>query len=220
MTRRRIAWSVMACVAGLAVVTAAAGDLIFEDYFVHELRSWDPLSCCWTVVGYENGKLLRQKSSEPKLINTRIVIAERSFDDCVVETKVRFGAYPGLEQSDDVLLRLGAGIVFGYQDDENYYLFRLASDDRVVLGKVVKGEWKELGSKAARKPSDPRVEALEDAPWYTLGVTLREGDHISCSVDGEPMIAAEGDEEWGTGKVGLTTWNAMADFAYVKVSRP
>ena len=196
---------------------AMADGPVFEDYFVHEMRNWDAHTCCWTVIGYANGKLLRQKSSDPKLINTRVLIADRSFENSTIETKVRFGAYPSLSESKDTTVRLGAGMVFGFQDESNYYLYRLAGDDTVVLGKVVDGEWEELASKAARKPSDPRVDGLEDAPWYTLKVVVENGNDITCYLDGSPVFSADGNEDWTTGRVGFTTWNALADFDYIKI---
>lgn len=113
--------------------------------------------------------------------------------------------------------RLGAGIVFGYQDESNYYLYRLAGDSRVVVGKVAEGTWVSLGEKAVRKPTSPMVDEVENSPWYTLKVSVKSGGQIVCELDGSTVFSVDGGQKWGAGKVGLTTFRSMADFAFVKI---
>ena len=46
---------------------------------------------------------------------------------------------------------------------------------------------------------------------------MANGDEITCYLDGSAVFSADGDEDWITGRVGFTTWNAIADFDYVKI---
>lgn len=186
----------------------------FEDFFTNELRKWDALTCCWQIVGYEDGKLLRQKADDAKG-NTRVVVAERKFASAAIETRVRFAGYPHVSQSKADLERLGAGIMFAYHDENNYYLFRLAGDDKAVLGKVVGGKWIAIKDKVARTPATPAITDVEKAPWYILKVVVTP-DAITCYVDDSAVFTAHG-EKPESGRVGFTTFHAVADFAYLKI---
>jgi hypothetical protein len=208
---------------GLAAA-APAQETLFHDAFMQGLGKWNPMTCCWQVMGYDVGKLLRQKSADAKLINTKVLISERNFEDCTIETKVRFGAFKHSSIPQEKVDRLGAGLILGYRDDNNFYIFRLAGEDKVVLGVIANGEWKPLGvrndGKPVRRPKHPLVDNLEDSPWIVLKAVISNGGHkIVGYVDGDPQVESDmPDSPAIMGGVGFTTFNSMADFAYMTIT--
>ena len=106
----------------------------------------------------------------------------------------------------------GAGIAFRYQDENNFYLFRLAGEDGVVLGKVVDGEWYELASPRAVDFAGVRLRT--DVP-YRLRVRV-VGNRIQCWI-GDKAVANLEDGSLTTGHVGLTTFRSRAAFTSLRV---
>src|SRR6185436_20135942 len=99
----------------------------------------------------------------------------------------------------------GAGIVFRYQDENNFYLFRLAGEDGVVLGKVVDGAWYELANPRAADFAGMR---LRTDVAYRLRVRV-VGNRIQCWI-GDKAVANLEDGSLTTGHVGLTTFRSRA----------
>ncbi len=98
-----------------------------------------------------------------------------------------------------------AGLVWRYQDANNYYVVRAnALEDNVVLYKM------EHGKRSDLKPKDAWFFSYgKDAPvtarrWSTLRVTVR-GPHFSVWLDGEHLFDVEDDTFSGPGKVGVWT---------------
>jgi hypothetical protein len=201
----------------LALPVVADDEPLFEDYFTHELANWNALTCCWKIIGYEDGKLLRQKSGEAegRLSNTRIVVADRKFADGVVETKLRFAAYPHPRLTKAEVDRLGAGVIFSYQNESNFFLFRLSGPDHAVLGKIVRGRWVSIREVVTRRRLLPVVDTVETAPWHLLKVVINNSS-ITCFIDNQPVLTAKV-ARLQPGQVGFTTFHSVADFAYLKV---
>jgi hypothetical protein len=107
----------------------------------------------------------------------------------------------------------GAGIVFRYQDENNFYLYRLAGEDGVVLGKIVNGEWYELANPRALDFAGLR---LFNATEYPLRVRV-VGRRIQCWV-GNRAVASVQDDTFSTGRVGLTTFRSKASFTSLSVT--
>lgn len=88
------------------------------------------------------------------------------------------------------------GLVFRYQDEDNYYVARAnALEDNVRLYHVVKGRRRQLAGwdgKVARQT------------WHSLAVEAR-GDRFQVFFDGKPIIDAKDDSFQGAGKVGVWT---------------
>jgi hypothetical protein len=122
----------------------------------------------------------------------------RLFNLCVVEKSsarnldlsVKFKAVSGkIDQ--------GGGVVWRYQDPDNYYVCRynpLEGNFRVY--KVVKGKRVQLATK------EPL--AFGKDKWYTLSIS-HTGDAITCSLEGEKYLEVKDDTFAGAGKVGLWT---------------
>jgi hypothetical protein len=88
------------------------------------------------------------------------------------------------------------GLVFRYQDEDNYYVTRAnALEDNVRLYHVVKGRRRQFAGwdgKVARQT------------WHALAVEAR-GDRFQVFFDGKPVIDAKDDTFKDAGKVGVWT---------------
>ena len=88
------------------------------------------------------------------------------------------------------------GLVFRYQDENNYYVTRAnALEDNVRLYHVVKGRRREFAA------WDGKVATQT---WHTLAVEVR-GDRFQVFFDGKPVMDAKDDTFKDAGKVGLWT---------------
>lgn len=107
-----------------------------------------------------------------------------------VEISVAFKAVEG--ESDR-----GGGIVWRYQDANNYYVARMNPlEDNFRVYKVV-------GGKRAREFQSADVK-VPSGEWHTLKVTMT-GDTIECFLDGKKYLEAKDDTFTKAGKVGLWT---------------
>ncbi|MBF0566797.1 MAG: hypothetical protein HQK89_16345 [Nitrospirae bacterium] len=135
--------------------------------------------------------------------------------DGIIETKARMGYDASMYVSQkDYMLYVGTGIVFRLVDENNYYMFRLAGEEGVVLGKMVDGNWTDL-----KNPR--RVDFLEGGrirtnTWYSLKVSVH-GNTIKCYINDNPVINTQ-DSTFSIGKFGVTTFKTMADFEYLRVT--
>jgi hypothetical protein len=88
------------------------------------------------------------------------------------------------------------GLVFRYQDENNYYVTRAnALEDNVRLYHVVKGKRRQFAGWNGKVASQT---------WHTLAVEAH-GDHFQVVFDGKPVIDAKDDTFKDAGKVGLWT---------------
>jgi hypothetical protein len=115
------------------------------------------------------------------------VLDEGSFKD--LDLSVKFKAVSGkVDQA--------AGLVFRYQDQNNYYITRAnALEDNYRLYQVVNGRRRQFAG------ANFRVTPNE---WHTLRVEC-VGNQIKCYYDGEPKITATDETFKEAGKVGLWT---------------
>ena len=88
------------------------------------------------------------------------------------------------------------GLVFRYQDENNYYITRAnALEDNVRLYHVVKGRRRQFAGWDGK---------VAKQTWHTLAVDAR-GDHFQVFFDGKPVIDSKDDTFKEAGKVGLWT---------------
>jgi hypothetical protein len=159
----------------------------------------------WKVVADEtapsmSGYVLAQTAEGPSALFNLCVLQEGSYAD--LELRVAFKALKGKEDQ-------GGGLVWRYQDANNYYVTRynpLESNFRVY--KVIDGVRKQLGDKPDLK--------LKAGEWHTIGVN-HVGKKIVCKLDGEKYLEVEDDAITKAGKVGLWT-KADAQTAYDNLS--
>ncbi len=98
-----------------------------------------------------------------------------------------------------------AGLVWRYQDANNYYVVRAnALEDNVVLYKMEHGKRSDLKPKGAWFFSYGKGAPVPVQRWSTLRVTVR-GKRFSVWLNGEHLFEVEDETFSGAGKVGLWT---------------
>ena len=112
--------------------------------------------------------------------------------------KVRFKAISGSVDQ-------GAGLVWRYQDANNYYIVRAnALEENVVLYKVQNGERVSLAPKDAVSNSYGVKHRIPRQTWTALSVNFN-GNVFAVSLDGEELFTVEDSTFRGAGKTGLWT---------------
>ncbi|OQY19020.1 MAG: hypothetical protein B6I34_10035 [Anaerolineaceae bacterium 4572_32.1] len=164
------------------------------------VETFDNNSRQWAVWEDENGEKGVDKGVYYITVNKKEwaswgTLESQSFDDFVIEVEAKAIAGP-----DDN----GYGLVFRYQDSDNFYYYEISSDGYYSIGKLLDYEWETLAGwtesdriKQGRQTNVLRVEC--DGPQMTFFVngqkleTLRDGDFKSGSVG----FMAEATEETG-----------------------
>jgi hypothetical protein len=188
--------------------------VIFDNFQQYNPR-WRQVRGQWAVVG---GKLV-QTRDDPREMNTIFFYDPVTVADAEITTEAMLRVtLPQFQTADDQTLLqakrriAGAGIVFRYQDENNFYLFRLAGEDGVVLGKVLKGQWVELAN--PRAADFAGVLLKMDTP-YALRVRI-VGHQIQCWIADKAVANLE-DNSFSTGRVGLSTFQSRATFNSIRV---
>lgn len=131
------------------------------------------------------------------------ILDQGSYQDVAVS--VKFKAVDGkVDQA--------GGIVFRYQDPNNYYVVRAnALEDNYRLYHVVAGQRRQFAGANLR---------VTPNQWHSLRVLI-VGDQIRCYYDGELKIAAADDTFPRAGRVGLwTKADSVTYFDDLEVSAP
>jgi hypothetical protein len=136
----------------------------------------------------KTGFALAQTSDARDALFNLCVADDGNFKD--VEVSVAFKAMAGVKDQ-------GGGVVWRYQDANNYYVARVNPlEDNFRVYKVVAG-------KRSKEFQDAEVK-VPAKEWHTLKVTM-EGDHIECFLDGKKYLDVKDDTITKAGKVGLWT---------------
>jgi hypothetical protein len=161
----------------------------------------------WKLVADETapskgGLALAQTAESPGAMFNLCVAEETKFRD--VEISVAFKAVEGKKDQ-------GGGVVWRYQDANNYYIARMNPlEDNYRVYKVVDGKRIQLETEEGVK-----VPVKE---WHTLKVKMT-GNRIECFLDGKKLLDARDDTFKTPGKVGLwTKADARTYFDEFKVS--
>jgi hypothetical protein len=136
----------------------------------------------------KTGFVLAQTAEGPDNLFNLCVLQEGKFTD--LQLKVHFKALKGKDDQ-------GGGLVWRYQDANNYYITRynpLESNFRVY--KVTDGVRKQLLGKSEL--------VLKPGEWHTIAVQ-HAGKKIECRLDGEKYLEVEDDAITKPGQVGLWT---------------
>jgi hypothetical protein len=163
----------------------------------------------WKVVADDtapskSGLALAQTAEGPNALFNLCVSDEPSLKD--VEAMVSFKAVKG--QKDQ-----GGGMVWRYQDADNYYIARMNPlEDNFRVYKVIAGKRIQLGTKEELK-----VPVNE---WHDLKIKM-VGDRIECFLDGKKHLDVKDDAISKAGKVGLwTKADAQSHFDQFVVKEP
>lgn len=147
----------------------------------------------WKVVADDTapsktGHALAQTAESPAPMFNLCVADDTHCKD--VEIRVAFKAVKGKKDQ-------GGGLVWRYQDANNYYIARFNPlEDNYRLYKVVAGKRIQLETR-----EDLKAPAGE---WHTLAVTMK-GDRIECSLDGKKQLESRDATFTRAGKIGLWT---------------
>src|SRR5262245_31044215 len=145
----------------------------------------------WKVVEDESapsksGYVLAQTAASPNAMFNLCVADKPILKD--VEVSVSFKAVKGEKDQ-------GGGIVWRYQDNNNYYVARMNPlEDNYRLYHVVSGKRTQIAGKEGIK-----VPAGE---WHTLKIEMK-GDEIECYLDGKKELEFKDSTITKEGKVGL-----------------
>jgi hypothetical protein len=147
----------------------------------------------WKIVADESapskaGVVLAQTAESPgPMFNLCVADASKLKD---VEVSVAFKAMAGKKDQ-------GGGIVWRYQDANNYYIARMNPlEDNYRVYKVVGGQRMQLETKEELK-----VPVRE---WHTLKIKMT-GEQIECYLDGKKELEAKDNTFTSAGRVGLWT---------------
>ncbi len=161
----------------------------------------------WKVVAdntapSKKGHVLAQTAVGPNALFNLCVADDTSYKD--VEIRVAFKAVKGDKDQ-------GGGLVWRYQDANNYYVARMNPlESNYRLYKVVAGKRIQLDTQ-----EDLNVPA---GTWHTLTVKMT-GDQIECSLDGKKQLKGKDGAFSKAGKIGLwTKADAQTSFDDLKVS--
>jgi hypothetical protein len=147
----------------------------------------------WKVVAdktapSKTGYALAQTAEGPGSLFNLCVAQDTKYKD--VEVSVAFKAITGKKDQ-------GGGIVWRYQDANNYYIARMNPlEDNFRVYKVTEGK-----RSAEFEDKEVKVPVNE---WHTMKIKM-EGNHIQCFLDGKKYLDVKDDSIKEAGKVGLWT---------------
>jgi hypothetical protein len=154
-------------------------------------------SSIWKVVADDtapsgSGYVLAQTAESPGKVFNLCIASDTKVKD--IEAIVAFKAIKGKNDQ-------GGGIVWRYQDANNYYVARMNPlEDNYRVYKVVNGVRTQLGKEKGTKEG-LKVPAGE---WHTLKIK-NIGNRIECFLDGKKELDVTDDTFQKPGKVGLWT---------------
>jgi hypothetical protein len=150
----------------------------------------------------KTGFALAQTAAGPNALFNLCVLDDANLKD--VEISVAFKAVKGEKDQ-------GGGIVWRYQDADNYYIARMNPlEDNFRVYKVVNGKRsKEFQNAEVKVPT---------GEWHTLKIK-NAGNHIECYFDGKKYLDVTDDSIQKGGKVGLwTKADAQSHFDHFTLS--
>jgi hypothetical protein len=207
-------------VAGTPAQPQTGPKTLFYDNFDTRKNEWQQVRGIWKL---DDKGFFLQCSADPRHINSIVYVDYPQAADGTIETFVRINPdLPAVltdSPQDRELLRsvryiAGAGIIFRYKDQDNFYMFRLAGEEGAVLGKMVDGVWVDLVNPRSADFLPERVK-FSGSNWYRLKVEAY-GSQLVCSID-DSVVATKTDTTFDLGRFGLCTFQAKADFDYIKV---
>ena len=147
------------------------------------------------------GLALTQVGTSPGPVFNLCIADEPSVAD--LEVSALFCALAGKKDQ-------GGGLVWRFQDKNNYYVARMNPlESNYRLYKVVEGERKQLAT--------AEDIAIKAGTWHTMTIRMT-GDKIECLLDGKKHLMATDSTITKAGRVGFwTKADAVTAFAEVKI---
>lgn len=112
------------------------------------------------------------------------------------------------------------GIIWRYQDENDYYLLRFSSDDRQIeLFRVVKGQAQHIPIPGVKPATAGVVHDVKTDQWYVAKITVR-GPRIRVLFGNRFLFEVDDDSLPNAGKTGLwTRGGTLAWFDDFRVDR-
>lgn len=210
---------------GLAML-AGAIPARAQSFGFDDQRAGDPpmgMTCALTGKGRPGAWKLKADTTAPSAPNVLAQVDHDStgyrFPLCVldgpvcvdVDLSVRFKPVSGAADQ-------AAGLVWRYQDKDNYYLVRAnALEGNVVLYKMEKGKRTDLDPKGAGLFAYGKKARVPTAAWSTLRVVAR-GGVFEVWLNSEKLFEVEDSTFTAAGKVGVwTKADSVTEFDDLKV---
>jgi len=177
--------------------TAGGGGttLFSDDFESGTAANWTALSGTWAVVT-DGSKVFRQSNN---VDNARASTNAGPWTDQIITARVKPTAFNGTDRFVAVLGRL--------QNATTYYYATMRSSNKIEIKKLVNGSSTTLASKAF---------TVSLNTWRTVKLEI-VGTSLRLSIDGTLQLSAT-DTSFTSGKVGLATFNATAEFDDVLVT--
>lgn len=173
---------------GIGFPAAAAG-LFSDDFEDGNSTGWGTSGGSWSVVT-DGNKVYKQSSTSA---TTHAYNGTGTWADYSVQARAKVLSFNGTNRYFGLLAR--------YQSSSNYYYLVLTNAGKLEIRKKVSGSSTTLASK---------TYTVTTGFWYTLKLVL-SGSALQAYVNGVAELSAT-DSSLATGKVGLTTVNASAEF--------
>jgi hypothetical protein len=163
-------------------------------------ENWTNVSGKWVIDQYGTNRVLAQ-TAQNKGMNFNVIV----FDNAMlkdVELSVDILAISGNEDQ-------GGGLVWRYQDEDNYYIVRFNPlESNYRLYKVENGKRIQLAS--------AKASTLE-GKWFSVKVVMN-GNEIRCSLGEQELLNETDDTFTNAGKTGFwTKADAVSDFDNFKL---
>jgi hypothetical protein len=216
----------MRCGALFLALVASAPSARAQTLGFDDQRAGDPpkgMTCALTGKGRFGVWRVRPAAGAPSAPNVLAQVDDDStgyrFPLCVldgpvaadVDLSVRFRPISGAADQ-------AAGLVWRYQDKDNYYLVRAnALEGNVVLYKVEKGKRTDLDPKGAGLFAYGKKAKVPTGTWSALRVVARGGT-FEVSLDGATLFEVEDVTFTAAGQVGVwTKADSVTEFDELKV---
>jgi len=180
----------------LGMTTGANAATLFADDFEDGNSSgWSTNGGSWSVTT-DGSRVLRQGGTSS---DARAIAGTTSWTDYTVRTRVKPTAFNGGNRFVAVLARV--------QNSTNYYYLALRSNNTVELKRLVNGSSTTL---------DTASLTVSTGTWYTLELQVA-GSALRGYVNGA-LVTEASDSRWASGRVGVATFYASANFDDVAVT--
>lgn len=182
--------------------------VIIEDDFSPVQSQWQPALGSWTVGNGTYGNNTSLPTSITRITSYRGVHptpppdSEVRFDDFTVSARMR-----NQGTTDDHLV----GLVYGYQDSQNYYEVVVSATGKIRMRTVMNG--------IAVDKFPPLTPNIPRNTWFDVQVHRKDGK-TSVSVDNNGGFQNIPQQEFMTGQVGLVAHGAIGRFDKVSLGVP
>ncbi len=158
--------------------------LFTDDFEDGNSTGWTTEAGTWSVVS-EGTEVFKQTGTA---VSGKVASGDLAWSDYAVQARIK---------ANDFNAASASGIMFRYQDANNYYMFRLHESGKAQLYRKVGGAPAELLQESA--------QAVSPHTWYTLKI-VANGNTINGYVNGVQKIANVKDSSFSTGKIGAISY--------------